>query len=289
MKDLSADVVQTLFRFLRFPCETGIFAMGTPTPESPVLVTCNFDYTVRHLKKYLIDKDINCYLLVVNTNGTNVWCAAAEGIFPTEKVLSHLKPYEVQELVNHKRLILPQLAAAGIKRKVLSEHGWEGRFGPVYFKYLDDFMKGGLEAPTKTMKMLEYGYWERFKMGVSHGMFCTFVCGIPILIFAFHWWWIGILLVWYFALCMQLIEHFIPVHRLVYKGLILVVPLLALLLFYLPANDQYLRSAMGVLALATYIGFDSQGHSHLGQSQRSGRITLTLLATYAIIYVGTFL
>jgi len=289
MMDFIKDIVQTLFRFVRFPCKTGVFTIGNPTPDAPVLVTCNFDYTVRHLKKYLIDKNIDCYLLVVNTNGTNVWCAAVEGIFPTENVLSYLKIYDVQKLINHNRLVLPQLAVAGIKRKVLEEHGWQGIFGPVYFKYLDEFLKNNLQKPTKAMKLLEYGYWERFKMGVSHGMFCTLVCGIPIVVFAFQWWWIGIVLVWYFALTMQLIEQFIPVRRLLYKGLILTIPPLVLLLFCRPANVSYLRTAMGVLALGTYIGFDSQGHSHMGQNQRSGKIALALLSIFALIYGGTFL
>jgi CO dehydrogenase/acetyl-CoA synthase gamma subunit (corrinoid Fe-S protein) len=74
------------------------------------------EFRVRHLKKYLIDKNIDCYLLVVNTNGTNVWCATVEGIFQTEKVLSYLKIYDVQKLINHNRLVLPQLGVAGIKR-----------------------------------------------------------------------------------------------------------------------------------------------------------------------------
>ncbi len=88
-----------------------------PIKSSPILVTCNFDYTVRHLKAYLEKESLDCFLLVVNTQGTNVWCAAAEGVFTSETVLSHLKVYNVAEQVNHKQLILPQLSVAGVKRK----------------------------------------------------------------------------------------------------------------------------------------------------------------------------
>ena len=113
------DIYQTLFRFARFPCEPETVAVANPDKSSPVLVTCNFDYTVRHLKKYLEKEQLDCFLLVVNTKGTNVWCAAAEGIFTTETVLAHLKVYNLRDLVDHTRLILPQLSVAGVKRKDL--------------------------------------------------------------------------------------------------------------------------------------------------------------------------
>ena len=47
------DIYQTLFRFARFPCESETVTIGNPDKSSPVLVTCNFDYTVGHLKDYL--------------------------------------------------------------------------------------------------------------------------------------------------------------------------------------------------------------------------------------------
>ncbi len=282
------DIYQTLFRFARFPCESETIAIGTPDKSSPVLVTCNFDYTVRHLKNYLEKEQIDCFLLVVNTKGTNVWCAAAEGIFTTETVLAHLKVYNVKELVNHTRLILPQLAVAGVKRKELKECGWEGIYGPVYFTDLKEFLNNDLRK-TKGMQALEYGYWERFKMGLSHAVFCSLVCILPILLFASEWWIQALLLVWYFAFSMQLIEHFIPFDRLLYKGLMLTVPLLAIVLSSSTATVLQIQLAVGIIALGAFIGFDSQGHSHLGQNQNSGKLTAGIFAFLALFYGGSLL
>ena len=259
------DIYQTLFRFARFPCEPDTVLIGNPDKSSPVLVTCNFDYTVRHLKDYLEKEQLDCFLLVVNTKGTNVWCAAAEGIFTTDTVLSHLKVYNVGELVNHHQLILPQLSVAGVKRKELKEHGWEGIYGPVYFADLKEFLNNGL-TKNKDMQALEYGYWERFKMGLSHAVFCTLVCIVPIFLFAADYWIQAIVLVWYFAFCMQLIEHFIPFTRLLYKGLVLSLPILALALTSVKDPVFKIQVTMGVIALGAYIGYDAQGHSHLGQN-----------------------
>ncbi len=150
------DIYQTLFRFARFACEPETVAVGNPDKSSPVLVTCNFDYTVRQIKDYLEKVRLDCFLLVVNTKGTNVWCAAAEGIFTTETVLAHLKVYNVKELVNHTRLILPQLSVAGVKRKALKEHGWEGIYGPVYFTDLKEFLNTTCARP-KTCKRWSTG------------------------------------------------------------------------------------------------------------------------------------
>ena len=282
------DIYQTLFRFARFPCEPDTVLIGNPDKSSPVLVTCNFDYTVRHLKDYLEKEQLDCFLLVVNTKGTNVWCAAAEGIFTTDTVLFHLKVYNVGELVNHHQLILPQLSVAGVKRKELKEHGWEGIYGPVYFADLKEFLNNGL-TKNKDMQALEYGYWERFKMGLSHAVFCTLVCIVPIFLFASDYWIQAIVLVWYFAFCMQLIEHFIPFTRLLYKGLVLSLPILALALTSVKDPVLKIQVTMGIVALGAYIGYDAQGHSHLGQNQQSGKLFTMIFAFLALVYGGTLL
>jgi hypothetical protein len=282
------DIYQTLFRFARFPCEPDTVLIGNPDKSSPVLVTCNFDYTVRHLKDYLEKEQLDCFLLVVNTKGTNVWCAAAEGIFTTDTVLSHLKVYNVGKLVNHHQLILPQLSVAGVKRKELKEHGWEGIYGPVYFADLKEFLNNGL-TKNKDMQALEYGYWERFKMGLSHTVFCTLVCIVPIFLFASDYWIQAIVLVWYFAFCMQLIEHFIPFTRLLYKGLVLSLPILALALTSVKDPVLKIQVTMGIIALGAYIGYDAQGHSHLGQNQQSGKLFTMIFAFLALVYGGTLL
>ena len=282
------DIYQTLFRFARFPCDPDTVLIGNPDKSSPVLVTCNFDYTVRHLKDYLEKEQLDCLLLVVNTKGTNVWCAAAEGIFTTDTVLSHLKVYNVGELVNHHQLILPQLSVAGVKRKELKEHGWEGIYGPVYFADLKEFLNNGL-TKNKDMQALEYGYWERFKMGLSHAVFCTLVCIVPIFLFASDYWIQAIVLVWYFAFCMQLIEHFIPFTRLLYKGLVLSLPILALALTSVKDPVLKIQVTMGIIALGAYIGYDAQGHSHLGQNQQSGKLFTMIFAFLALVYGGTLL
>ncbi len=288
MFDFIKDIYQTFFRFVRFPCATGFFSIGNPNQNSPILVTCNFDYTVRHLKKYLIKEDINCFLAVLNTQGTNVWCAAVEGVMTTDTLLSLLKVNNVESITKHKQLIIPQLAAAGIKRKELAVHGWTGIYGPVYFQDLKLFLDNGLKR-TRNMQALDYGYRERFKMAISHAVFCTLICIVPTVLLASDWWKFWLISIWYLALAMQLIEQFIPIKRLLYKGLIFGLPLVAFIFSMDIPLPEMMRIASITVILSAYIGFDSQGHSHLGQNQHSGKLFSRILLLFSIIYGSTYL
>lgn len=126
-------------------------------------------------------------------------------------------------------------------------------------------------------------------MGLSHAVFCTLVCILPIFLFASDWWIQAIVLVWYFAFSMQLIEHIIPFDRLLYKGLVLTLPILALALTSITDPVLKIQATIGIVALGAYIGYDAQGHSHLGQNQQSGKLFARIFACLALVYGGTLL
>jgi len=88
---------------------------------------------------------------------------------------------------------------------------------------------------------------------------------------------------------MQLIEHFIPFDRLLYKGLALSLPVLALALSFSTDTVLQIQLAIGIVALGAFIGFDAQGHSHLGQNQHSGKITAGIFAFLGLFYGGSLL
>ena len=77
LRYLWISLVQTLLRMLPFSCRTGVIKIGRPNRSSPVLLTCNFQLTVERVKRALAE--IDAYLLVANSRGVNVWCAATGG------------------------------------------------------------------------------------------------------------------------------------------------------------------------------------------------------------------
>ncbi len=77
VRDWLAEVVETCFRLVPFPARTGVRVVGNPDRSSPVLLTCNFDLTVRRVLRAL--RGLDAYLVVANSRGINVWCAASGG------------------------------------------------------------------------------------------------------------------------------------------------------------------------------------------------------------------
>ena len=68
-------LLETILRFLPLPQKTGLIKIGHPDRNSPVLLTGNYHLTILKVKRAL--KGQNAFLLVANSRGINVWCAAA--------------------------------------------------------------------------------------------------------------------------------------------------------------------------------------------------------------------
>jgi NAD-dependent dihydropyrimidine dehydrogenase PreA subunit len=158
-------VWQTLLRVLPFPCKTGLVPIGNPDRNSPVLLTGNFRLTVERVKRAIAG--IDAYLLVANSRGVNVWCAATGGLLTNHDVVSVLKTSGVENMVDHRRVILPQLAATGIENKVVEEKtGWRVIWGPVYCAEIPAFLRNGFKK-TPEMREVSFRWPQRFEMAVA--------------------------------------------------------------------------------------------------------------------------
>ncbi len=121
--DQDRSPIKSLFdfcgRWFPNPVVPGLRKIGTPGRDSPVVVTGNFHLTVRRVEKTLANR--NCYLLVAQSKGINVWCASAGGEMNTHSVVTALKTSDIASRVDHRVLILPQLSAPGIDTKLLQK------------------------------------------------------------------------------------------------------------------------------------------------------------------------
>lgn len=176
------NIFETLLRVLPFPAKTGLIKVGNPNSNSPVLLTCNFHLTVERVKKQL--KGMNCYLLLANSRGINVWCAATGGLLTNHDVISVLKTSGIEELVEHKKVILPQLAATGIETKVvLKKSGWRIIWGPVYAKDIPEFINNNFNSSPE-MRKVNFPLIQRFEMAVAWAFPISLVVAF---IFFFFW------------------------------------------------------------------------------------------------------
>ncbi len=123
----------------------GLYAAGSPTPESPVLVSANYKLSFDGLRKELGGQ--NLWVLVIDTKGINVWCAAGKGTFGTAEVVRMINKASLPEMVNHRQLILPQLGAPGVAaHRVKAESGFKVTYGPVRAGDLPAFIRNRFKA-----------------------------------------------------------------------------------------------------------------------------------------------
>ena len=126
--------------------EPGLYALGAPTPESPVFVTANYTLSFDALRAALAGMD--AYILVLDTKGINVWCAAGKGTFGTEEIVRRVQMTGLKEVVSHRKLILPQLGAPGVAaHEVKKKTGFGVEYGPVRAADLPEYLKSHQATP----------------------------------------------------------------------------------------------------------------------------------------------
>lgn len=140
----------------------GLYSIGMPTKDDDVIVTCNYKLTIDALRKELDSR--NLWILVLDTDGVNVWCAAGKGSFGTAELVYSINNVDLKNVVNHKRLILPQLGAPGIQAHLVKETtGFNVIYGTVKACDLTTFIDNAYEA-TDEMRQVEFTVIDRLKV-----------------------------------------------------------------------------------------------------------------------------
>jgi NAD-dependent dihydropyrimidine dehydrogenase PreA subunit len=179
VRDCVLDLAQILLRALPWPAKSSLIRVGHPGRDAPVLVTCNYDLTVRRVLRAL--RGLDAYLLVAPTKGINVWCGAAGGYFTAHQVISILRTSEIGELVDHRRLILPQLSATGVERKLVEQRtGWRVVFGPVYASDLPPYLTHGRK--TEAMRQVHFSLSDRLEMAAVWAFPVSVIGGVVLAI-----------------------------------------------------------------------------------------------------------
>jgi NAD-dependent dihydropyrimidine dehydrogenase PreA subunit len=168
-------IVDTLLRFIPIPITCGLITIGNPDETSPVFVTGNYHLTVAKVKKVL--QGMDCYLLVANTDGINVWCAATGGHFTDHDVISVLKTSGIADMVDHRTVILPQLAAAGVNAKnIKKKTGWDIVWGPVDAEDIPAFLESGKKS--EDMRSVGFPLKNRMEIGVAWAFPASIILGL---------------------------------------------------------------------------------------------------------------
>jgi hypothetical protein len=154
------DHIQARWRWRRGEHKVipGLYAIGHPTPDSPVLVSANYTLSFDALRTAL--NGINAYILVLNTFGVNVWCAAGKGTFGTTELVERIDTSELAKVVRHRTIILPQLGAPGVAAHLVKKQsGFKVEYGPVRAGDLPQYLKTYKATPE--MRLVRFGILDR--------------------------------------------------------------------------------------------------------------------------------
>jgi NAD-dependent dihydropyrimidine dehydrogenase PreA subunit len=159
------ETFHIFFRHYNFPCRLGLRRVGNAGPDSPVLLSGNYTLTVYRLLRVL--KGFNCWLLVANSRGSNVWCAAGMNEFTEHDVIDSINIADLPSTVRHKRIIAPPYGAPGVDvAKVKEETGYRIIWGPTHLNDLPRYLDN-LERRTHDMTLVQFGFRDRMEQALS--------------------------------------------------------------------------------------------------------------------------
>lgn len=146
------------YRRMHHRVEPGLYRLGSPSPDSPVFASANYTLSFDALRSSLAGTD--CFILVLDTKGINVWCAAGKGTFGTDELVFRIAVTRLSDVVRHRTIIVPQLGAPGIAaHEVLRRSGFCVQYGPVRASDLPEYLATGTATPE--MRRVRFPFRDR--------------------------------------------------------------------------------------------------------------------------------
>jgi hypothetical protein len=138
--------------------DPGLYRLVDPDPDSPVFASANYTLSFDALRSALTG--IDAWILVLDTKGINVWCAAGKGTFGTEELIRRIGCSGLPGVVRHRKIIVPQLGAPGISwPEVMRRSKFLVEYGPVRAKDLPEYLR--THTATPAMRRVEFPLEDR--------------------------------------------------------------------------------------------------------------------------------
>ena len=277
-----------IFLFSRtFMVRPGLYYTGSNDPEVPLLVTGNFYLTifllVRRLRQY------NVRLLVINTEGINVWCSAGKGKFSAREIISKARDCDLLEENKKLKLILPKLSLSGVNLVELRRAGINPVIGPVYAKDVPEFLNSG--------KITDRSY-DRIRFGIKHRTFTALPSAVQFLfyflgIYVISFGWLEQSIVWIatvLAFIYPILFPYLPGKLFAVKGISLGTAAAWLVLIFSLISDpgdliSNLYLLAFILATSILVGLSYTGNSPISNYTLVRKEIAKFLPVLLVIYV----
>jgi acetyl-CoA decarbonylase/synthase complex subunit gamma len=124
--------------------QQGIYPIGNPAEDSPVLITTNFSLTYFIVSGEVESSRVATWLLVMDTEGLSVLTAWAAGKFVGDAIGAFVKKSGITDKVKHRKVVIPGAVAAisGDLEEELGA-GWEVKIGPREAAHIPAYLKMG--------------------------------------------------------------------------------------------------------------------------------------------------
>lgn len=282
----------------------GLYFTGkTYNPDAPLLVTSNYHLTVYLLLHSLGDTDVR--MLIVDTDGINVWCAAGKGVFSSDAIMKQVDRFREHLAKGDKEeaLILPKLSLAGVRLKDLKDAGFSPVIGPVYAADIPEFLaklqdRGRLSHRSEDR--IVFGFMSRvFTWLPGFMQYMGYVILLAIgLLFIEQIWGItaplGIIpLSAVLATAYPLLFPWIPGRRFAVKGIwlgaLIITAMGGLMLAGMIDAAQLVLSVFFVIAMSIFIGLTYTGNSAVSNYTRVRRETARFLPLNVLLFAASFI
>ena len=266
---------------MSYTVQPGLYGIGTPDEDSDVFVSANYKLSFDILRREL--KGLNGWILVLDTKGINVWCAAGKGTFGTAELVKRITAANLAGIVSHRKIIVPQLGATGVRAsEVKQKTGFAVYFGPVEARDIKEYLNSNYHA-TPGMRKITFTMIQRLvltplELNPALKMYPWFALSVLILfgldptgiIFRKAWFegWpflvLGLAGVLTGAFLTPVLLPVVPFRSFALKGIITGAAVAALLVFVAPLFDggsNYLKASGMLLVpvLASYLALQFTG------------------------------
>jgi hypothetical protein len=173
---------------MRYAVLPGLYALGSPGPDAEVFATANYKMSFDALRSSL--DGLDAWILVLDTKGINVWCAAGKGSFGTKELASRIASTRLSSIVAHREIVLPQLGASGVSApEVARRSGFRVRWGPVRAADIKAWLAAG-RTKSEAMREVSFGLGDRMAVApvelvhswpiVPASLALAFAYGLPV-------------------------------------------------------------------------------------------------------------
>ena len=163
----------------------GLYAIGEPDRDAPVVVTANYKMSYDLVRRGMASRSV--WMLVLETYGINVWCAAGKGTFGTGELVRRIESSDLSRVVSHRHVILPIMGASGVKAvEVKKRSGFEVLFASLRIDDLPAYLDNNMQA-TRAMRELTFTFRERLVLTpieIIGGMKSFPYAGLPLALLA---------------------------------------------------------------------------------------------------------